>query len=60
MATNHRNTRRTLSPAKKDCYLLVLVLVPALEVIPGLLKMAYFAIVHPASFTAGVRSLFGG
>lgn len=46
-------------PQKKIAYLLVLVLVPALEVIPGLLKTAYFAIAHPASFIAEIRSLFG-
>src|SRR5690606_4948065 len=49
-----------LPPQKKIAYLLVLVLVPALEVIPGLLKTVYFAITHPASFAEGIRSLFGG
>ncbi len=47
-------------PQKKIAYLLVLLFIPALEIIPGLLKTIYFAVTHPASFAEGIRSLFGG
>src|SRR3546814_17738037 len=46
-------------PQKKIAYLLVLVLVPALEVLPALFKLASFAIAHPTSFPEGIRFLFG-
>lgn len=43
---------------KKMLYLLVLLMIPALEIIPSVIKMGYFALTHPQVFWDGVKSLF--
>lgn len=43
---------------RKMPYLLLLLMIPALEIIPSVLKMSYFAITHPQVFWDSVNSLF--